>query len=272
MWLPAALAFPIGFDSEGIPAGLQFAALPGQDSLILSLALAMEKLFGPLAPPPAVAGCSGCTAATRSIYPVAFNGTGQPNATATWSYFGLTFNGTCNSAFLTSYGQNGVECLLGCTRCYSALRGRDICLLAAQACLAPICLVAGGYELLHHACSRVVVCHLLANLRRHRFPLHSIDTMTSLVQVSLAWAPTIQPLHSAPLADLTAPRPRLLAQGYSGASCPVLSCTWASSSKDGPSACCTTLSMYNLINVPQHIKATPVSLTAPARLPRTYQV
>eukprot|EP00891_Asterochloris_glomerata_P009220 jgi/Astpho2/9220/Aster-07177 len=103
-----ALAFPIGFDSEGIPAGLQFAALPGQDSLILSLALAMEKLFGPLAPPPAVAGCSGCTAATRSIYPVAFNGTGQPNATATWSYFGLTFNGTCNSAFLTSYGQNGI--------------------------------------------------------------------------------------------------------------------------------------------------------------------
>ena len=111
MWLPAALAFPIGFDSQGIPAGLQFAALPGQDSLILSLAIAMEKLFGPMTPPPAVAGCSGCTANTRSLYPVAFNGTGQPNATATWTYFGLTFNGTCNSAFLTSYGQNGVGCL-----------------------------------------------------------------------------------------------------------------------------------------------------------------
>lgn len=102
-----ALAFPIGFDSQGIPTGLQFAALPGQDSLMLSLAIAVEKLFGPMAPPPTVAGCSGCTANTRNVA-VAFNGTGQPNATATWSYFGLTFNGTCNRSFLTTYGQQGI--------------------------------------------------------------------------------------------------------------------------------------------------------------------
>ena len=106
--LPAALAFPIGFDSQGIPTGLQFAALPGQDSLMLSLAIAVEKLFGPMAPPPTVAGCSGCTATTRNV-PVAFNGTGQPNATAAWSYFGLTFNGTCNRSFLTTYGQQGTS-------------------------------------------------------------------------------------------------------------------------------------------------------------------
>lgn len=58
----AALAFPIGFDNTGTPAGLQVAAPPGSDGLILSLGLAMEKLFGSLPPPPTVAACSGCTA------------------------------------------------------------------------------------------------------------------------------------------------------------------------------------------------------------------
>ena len=79
---------------------------------MLSLALAVEKLFGPMAPPPTVAGCSGCTANTRNV-PVAFNGTGQPNATAAWSYFGLTFNGTCNRSFLTTYGQQGATTSCG---------------------------------------------------------------------------------------------------------------------------------------------------------------
>ena len=107
--VPAALAFPIGFDSQGIPTGLQFAALPGSDSLLLSLAIAVEKLFGPLPPPAPVAGCSGCTSVTTNIYPPAFNGTvgGQPNATDTWTYFALQFNGTCASDYLTNYGKSG---------------------------------------------------------------------------------------------------------------------------------------------------------------------
>ena len=107
--VPAALAFPIGFDSQGIPTGLQFAALPGSDSLLLSLAIAVEKLFGPLPPPAPVAGCSGCTSVTTNIYPPAFNGTvgGQPNASDTWTYFALQFNGTCASDYLTSYGKSG---------------------------------------------------------------------------------------------------------------------------------------------------------------------
>ena len=63
----AALAFPIGFDSQGMPAGLQFAAPQGKDGLMLSLALAMEKLLGPMPPPPLVAGCQGCTANTTAV-------------------------------------------------------------------------------------------------------------------------------------------------------------------------------------------------------------
>ena len=63
----AALAFPIGFDSQGTPAGLQFAAPQGKDGLMLSLALAMEKLLGPMAPPPLVAGCQGCTSNTTAV-------------------------------------------------------------------------------------------------------------------------------------------------------------------------------------------------------------
>ena len=58
----AALAFPIGMDNTGTPAGMQISAPPGSDGLMLSLGLAMEKLFGPMPPPPTTAACSGCTA------------------------------------------------------------------------------------------------------------------------------------------------------------------------------------------------------------------
>ena len=58
----AALAFPIGLDDTGTPAGLQISAPPGDDGLMLSLGLAMERLFGLLPAPPTTAACSGCTA------------------------------------------------------------------------------------------------------------------------------------------------------------------------------------------------------------------
>ena len=70
------------------------------------MAIAMEKLFGPLPPPAAVAGCSGCQSVAKFMTPT-FNGTAQPNATQLWSTFGFTFNGTCNSNALTNYGKNG---------------------------------------------------------------------------------------------------------------------------------------------------------------------
>ena len=41
------------------------------------------------------------------VFQVTYNGTGTPNATSVWTQFGLTFNGTCESAQLTSYGQHG---------------------------------------------------------------------------------------------------------------------------------------------------------------------
>ena len=105
----------MGLDSLGHPTGLQLAGLPGQDSLLLSLSIAMEKLFGLLPPPAAMAGCSGCQSVAKFVTPT-FNGTAQPNATQVWSTFGFTFNGTCNSSYLTTYGQNG-EPKLGCRDC-----------------------------------------------------------------------------------------------------------------------------------------------------------
>ncbi|KAL3136240.1 hypothetical protein ABBQ32_007252 [Trebouxia sp. C0010 RCD-2024] len=109
-YLSTALAFPIGFDNTGTPAGLQVAAPPGSDGLILSLGLAMEKLFGSLPPPPTVAACSGCTAHVAYV-PAEFNatvaGSTPPNATETWTSYTLTFNGTCASNFLTNYGKSG---------------------------------------------------------------------------------------------------------------------------------------------------------------------
>lgn len=55
------MAFPVGFDSTGAPFALQLAAPAGMDGFLLSLGLALEKLFGPLPPPPTTAACSGCS-------------------------------------------------------------------------------------------------------------------------------------------------------------------------------------------------------------------
>ncbi len=49
-------------DNTGTPAGMQISAPPGQDGLMLSLGLAMERMFGPMPAPPTTAACSGCTA------------------------------------------------------------------------------------------------------------------------------------------------------------------------------------------------------------------
>lgn len=58
----AAIVFPVGFDSTGAPFALQLAAPAGQDGFLLSLGLALEKLFGVMPAPPTTAGCSGCSA------------------------------------------------------------------------------------------------------------------------------------------------------------------------------------------------------------------
>lgn len=62
LWLLTALAFPIGLDSTGTPTGLMIAGRPGDDSLLLSVGLALEKLIGPMPQPPTMAGCMDCTA------------------------------------------------------------------------------------------------------------------------------------------------------------------------------------------------------------------
>ncbi|DBA99565.1 TPA: hypothetical protein ACH3X3_012144 [Trebouxia sp. C0006] len=104
-----ALAFPIGMDNTGTPAGMQISAPPGQDGLMLSLGLAMERMFGPMPAPPTTAACSGCTA-NVSYVPANYNATLDgpiPNATETWTSYTLTFNGQCASNYLTSYGKSG---------------------------------------------------------------------------------------------------------------------------------------------------------------------
>lgn len=57
----AALSFPIGMSTDGLPAALQLGVLPGSDEKLLSMALAIEKLVGKLQPPPSPQ-CSGCQA------------------------------------------------------------------------------------------------------------------------------------------------------------------------------------------------------------------
>ena len=59
--LSAALVFPIGFDSTGAPFALQLSAPAGMDGFLMSLGLALEKLFGPMPAPPSTAACSGCS-------------------------------------------------------------------------------------------------------------------------------------------------------------------------------------------------------------------
>ena len=58
--LYAAGNFPIGLSSSGTPTSLQVVGPPGYDSTILSLMLAMEKLFGDFPGPPNPSLCAGC--------------------------------------------------------------------------------------------------------------------------------------------------------------------------------------------------------------------
>ncbi|KAL0026963.1 hypothetical protein WJX79_003281 [Trebouxia sp. C0005] len=102
-----ALVFPIGFDSTGAPFALQLSAPAGMDGFLMSLGLALEKLFGPMPAPPSTAACSGCS--SNVFYTnVTYSGVGAPLNNDTWTNFGLTFNGTCQSNYLTSYGSKGL--------------------------------------------------------------------------------------------------------------------------------------------------------------------
>lgn len=47
----AGVSMPIGLTKDGLPVGLELDALPGNDEKLLSLALALSKLFGPVPVP-----------------------------------------------------------------------------------------------------------------------------------------------------------------------------------------------------------------------------
>lgn len=58
----AVVTMPIGFGTDGLPAGMQLALPPGNDGALLSLSLAFEKLFpNTVTAPPATPDCYGCT-------------------------------------------------------------------------------------------------------------------------------------------------------------------------------------------------------------------
>ena len=46
---------------------MQVLSVPGDDETVLSLLLAMDELLGPMPPPPAIAGCSGCQANVTNV-------------------------------------------------------------------------------------------------------------------------------------------------------------------------------------------------------------
>jgi mandelamide amidase len=48
----ACLVLPAGLTGAGLPVGIGFDMLPGQDEQLLSLGLTLEKVLGPLPPPP----------------------------------------------------------------------------------------------------------------------------------------------------------------------------------------------------------------------------
>ena len=48
----AGVSLPVGLTKDGLPVGLEVDALSGNDEKLLSLALALEALFGPVPPPP----------------------------------------------------------------------------------------------------------------------------------------------------------------------------------------------------------------------------
>lgn len=61
----AALSVPVGMSTDGLPVGAQFVGPHGQDGLILSLGLALEKLIGRLEAPPDPPACAGCSASVH---------------------------------------------------------------------------------------------------------------------------------------------------------------------------------------------------------------
>lgn len=99
--------FPIGLSSSGTPTSLQVVGPPGYDSTILSLLLAMEKLFGDFPGPPNPSLCAGCLS-NVTVRSTSYNGTGQPESGEVWSSYGLTFTGANCSSNLTSYGRRGI--------------------------------------------------------------------------------------------------------------------------------------------------------------------
>jgi fatty acid amide hydrolase 2 len=58
---------PLGLNAEGIPLGVQVAALPGNDHLTIAVALELEKAFGGWVPPPPRLGISPRTTITWAI-------------------------------------------------------------------------------------------------------------------------------------------------------------------------------------------------------------
>ncbi|KAL3134878.1 hypothetical protein ABBQ32_007844 [Trebouxia sp. C0010 RCD-2024] len=104
------LAFPSGhLSTDGLPVGMQFSGPPGADGTLLSLAKAVAEVLPTLPAPASPPSCTGCAAN------VAYNAAtfkqvkgDMPLNNETYTNFHLTFNGTCSSPALTSYGQKGV--------------------------------------------------------------------------------------------------------------------------------------------------------------------
>lgn len=99
------LTLPLGLSTSGMPVGGNFAGPFGADGEILSLGLAMERVFGRQAPPPGPPGCIGCTANVTN-QTVTYRGSGPIGANDVWSSLNLKFEGDCLDASLNSYGQS----------------------------------------------------------------------------------------------------------------------------------------------------------------------
>lgn len=60
--MQTALTIPLGFSNNSLPVGGNFVMPLGSDGTLLSLGLALEKIFGRAPAPPSPPGCIGCTA------------------------------------------------------------------------------------------------------------------------------------------------------------------------------------------------------------------